>query len=192
ISWAFNWANFPAGELQNNVEFVPQLWGGSPDLLSAWPGNATMALANGATAFLGFNEPDQAAQANLSVQQAVFLWRQYMEPFAGNCGLKLISPAITNGEGPNMGLQYLVDFLGNCTACHIDAVAAHWYAGYNDTQYFKDHFTQIYNTTGKNIWVTEFMGWGTPEQETAFVEEIVPWLEEQPFIEKYALFGEWS
>lgn len=44
-----------------------------------------------------------------------------MEPFAGKA--KLVGPAVTNGGG----VEWLQQFLGNCTGCTIDAVAMHWY-----------------------------------------------------------------
>lgn len=44
-----------------------------------------------------------------------------MEPYAGK--VKLVGPAVTNGGG----VEWLQDFLGNCTACTIDAIAMHWY-----------------------------------------------------------------
>lgn len=44
-----------------------------------------------------------------------------MEPFHGKA--KLVSPAVTNGGG----VQWLQQFFGNCTGCHIDAIALHWY-----------------------------------------------------------------
>lgn len=41
----------------------------------------------------------------MGVDQAVDLWREHMQPFAGNA--KLVSPAVTNG-GPPMGITWLV------------------------------------------------------------------------------------
>lgn len=52
---------------------------------------------------------------------AAALWMTNMEPYAGK--VKLVGPAVTNGGG----VQWLEQFLGNCTACTIDAIAMHWY-----------------------------------------------------------------
>jgi hypothetical protein len=58
----------------------------------------------------------------MSVAEAVSLWKQHMEPYAVK--VKLISPAVT---GSPAGLQWLGDFLSQCTGCHISEVAVHWY-----------------------------------------------------------------
>ena len=34
------------------------------------------------------------------------------------------------------------------------------------------------------------MGLGTPDEQATFLKEVVPWLEEQNFVERYAAFGE--
>lgn len=70
------------------------------------------------------NEPDLDTQSDMTVPQAVALWKSAMSPFYGKA--KLVSPAVTNGGYP-MGVGYLQDFKGNCTQCwnEIDAVALH-------------------------------------------------------------------
>ena len=68
-----------------------------------------------------FNEPDNGGQSNIDPTTAAALWKANMEPFYGKA--KLIGPAVTNGGG----VQWLQQFLGNCTGCHIDAIAMHWY-----------------------------------------------------------------
>lgn len=68
-----------------------------------------------------FNEPDNAGQSNIDPTTAAALWKTNMEPFAGKA--KLVGPAVTNGGG----VEWLQQFLGNCTGCTIDAVAMHWY-----------------------------------------------------------------
>lgn len=67
-----------------------------------------MAFAdNGATALLGYNEPDLPGQADMDPVIAANLWKIYMQPFAGKA--KLISPAVTNGNSCNKGRCYGID-----------------------------------------------------------------------------------
>jgi hypothetical protein len=48
--------------------------------LSGWAAHAEAAIANNATHILGFNEPDNAGQSNLTAQQAADAWMQYIQP----------------------------------------------------------------------------------------------------------------
>ena len=51
-----------------------------------------------------------------------------------------------------MGLQWMSEFMGNCTSCTIDVVALHWYSSApSDLQ---NHIQQAYSKFGKPIWVT--------------------------------------
>lgn len=68
-----------------------------------------------------FNEPDNGGQSNIDPTTAAALWKANIQPFAGKA--KLVGPAVTNGGG----VQWLQQFLGNCTGCTIDAIAMHWY-----------------------------------------------------------------
>lgn len=97
-------------------------WG--PGSTPNWPQNAQAGINNGATHLLGMNEPDLDSQSNITPSAAATIWKTNMEPFFGKA--KLVSPAITNGGAP-MGVEWMKEFMGNCTGCHIDAVAMHWY-----------------------------------------------------------------
>lgn len=71
--------------------------------------------------YTSFNEPDNGGQSNIDPTTAAALWKANIQPFAGKA--KLVGPAVTNGGG----VQWLQQFLGNCTGCTIDAIAMHWY-----------------------------------------------------------------
>lgn len=68
-----------------------------------------------------FNEPDNAGQSNIAPAAAAALWKANIQPYAGK--VKLVGPAVTNGGG----VQWLQQFMGNCTGCTMDAIAMHWY-----------------------------------------------------------------
>lgn len=133
-----------------------------------------------------FNEPDLGTQANMAVSTAVSVWKTNMEPFYGQA--KLISPAVTNGPSP-MGLTYLSNFVSQCTGCHIDACAIHWYDSATNVAYFQAYIPQAHTACGgKPIWITEFGASGTDAQIVTFLQTVLPWLDSLDYVERYAYF----
>ncbi|KAK4048630.1 hypothetical protein OIV83_004600 [Microbotryomycetes sp. JL201] len=189
ISWAYNWAP-ESDALSAGVEFVPMLWDAKAD---GWQDKAKQAIKNGATAVLGFNEPDLAEQADMSIAEAVAAWKREIEPLGEEYkNVKLISPAVTNGVGSPenpMGIEWLKQFFAACTGCRIDAVALHWYDQATNIAYFFKHLEEAHKALGKPLWVTEYMGLGSPEQQAEFLKAVVPWLEQQTFVERHAAFA---
>ncbi|KAK9898541.1 glycoside hydrolase family 128 protein [Cystobasidium minutum MCA 4210] len=187
IAWAYNWYSAPNGDLTTNVEFTPMLWSNATDLTTIWANNVKAEKARGGTHLLGFNEPDLPGQADMTVAQSVANWKKYMEPY--KVDFKLVSPAVTNGGSP-MGVAYMKNFIGNCTGCQIDAVALHWYDAAWNTGYFFNYLNDAIKAFApRPIWLTEFRGSGTAAEQIKFIQTVVPWLEQQPGIERYALFG---
>jgi hypothetical protein len=185
VSWAYNWGSTSDG-LSGKFEYVPMLWGTGADKTGNWNDAANKALVSGSTYLLGFNEPDHSQQANISPSAAAAGWMQFMQPFAGKA--KLGSPAVTNGGG-DMGLTYLGNFLGACGGCTIDFVNIHWYDSASNVAYFKKHVQDAY-AAGKNrpLWITEFGASGSIDEQNTFLSEVIPWLDSQDFVERYAYF----
>ncbi|GAA5962665.1 hypothetical protein JCM8115_005911 [Rhodotorula mucilaginosa] len=183
---------------------------------STWNANAQAAIASGSK-HLAFNEPDLDSQADMTVAQSVTAWKQYMSPLVGK-GAKLGSMAVTNGGAP-MGIAYLQAFFAACPQCaqECDFVALHWYDAAWNTGYFtvrmslsppgltssstadlsalhaareKNYLADAYNTLQKPIWLTEFAGSGTVAEQQTFLKYVIPWMEKQTFIERYAGFGD--
>ncbi|GJN89713.1 hypothetical protein Rhopal_002700-T1 [Rhodotorula paludigena] len=161
ICWGYNWAS--TGEIKQGAMYIPML----------------------------FNEPDLAEQAHMSPSEAAELWKSEIESFSSFA--KLVSPAVTNGvkadNGSPMGVPWLQEFMSACDGCTIDAVALHWYDSAENTDYFTAYLTEAQAKLMKPIWLTEFMGTGTPEAQKKFLEFAVPWLDDQDWIERYAAFG---
>lgn len=61
---------------------------------------------------------------------------------------------------------------------------------HSNIDYFTSYLTDAHAKLKKPIWLTEFMGRGTLEEQKKFLQFAVPWLEKQDFIERYAVFGE--
>lgn len=117
-SWVYNWSPSSPSPSISGVEFVPMQWG--TDGLNGFLSGARSASA---TNVLGFNEPDYGQQSNIPVGTAVQMWKADINPLASS-GIRLGSPAVTSADS---GLQWLSDFLAQCSGCTVDFLAVHWY-----------------------------------------------------------------
>jgi hypothetical protein len=106
--------------------------------VNGWSTLVNNALNSGSKHILGFNEPDNSGQSNMSPQQAAAAWKQYIQPYGSRA--KLVSPAVTNGAAP-MGLAWLDSFFAACSGCQIDAVAIHIYDSATNIAYFKNYIS---------------------------------------------------
>lgn len=183
-SWAYNWGSSPGGTVPAGLTYVPMFWGLKS--VGSWKSDADAAIAAGSKALLGMNEPDLPAQSNMSPADAATAWTANMEPYHGKA--TLVGPAVTNGGGA-MGLTWLSSFLTACSACHIDAIAIHWYDSATNFAYFKQHVTDAYAAGGNRpIWITEFAGSGSADEQEAFLAQALPFLDSLDYVQKYAYF----
>lgn len=117
----------------------------------------------------------------MSVSDAVTAHKQYIQPLSGS--LRVGSPAVTNGAGADKGINWLKSFMSGCSDCKIDFVVAHYYA-WDKAEDFKAYMTNFHKTFNKPVWITEF---GVTEGDApAFLKEILPWMDAQDWIERYA------
>lgn len=185
FGWSYNWAATGPG---SGPEFVPMLWG--TKVLGEWPGAIEQSLSAGAKNILGFNEPDHPGQANMSPQEAADMWKEHMNPYAGRA--KLGSPAVTSDQaGGQKGLGWLRSFFDACGGqCTVDFLAIHWYGPASNVEGFKNHVREAVKFARgqgiSDVWVTEFRGEG--EGELKFVAEVLPWLDNEPGVARYAYF----
>lgn len=170
-NWYYNWGAQPTLEVQ--VPFVPMVWGKHTQV----PGKSEY--------ILGFNEPDGAAQSNLTPQQALAMW-----PSVRAAGATVGSPA-TAGSPVASG-SWLSHFEGD-----YDFVCVHWYAPPNPDA-FLSWLDEIHKQYNKPIWITEFAvaDWSakggpkstkfTPDQVLTFLKAVVPVLEYRDYIQRYS------
>lgn len=187
MSFAYNWASSHQGTIPSNIEYVPLLWGNTQSFTSTWQTNAQNAINSGSTHLMCFNEPDLDTQSNIDPQTAATDYKQYMSGMFGGKDIKLGAPAVTNGGG-TMGLTWLQNFLDACTDCQIDFVPIHWYDSATNIQYFQQHLEQAYNISGKPVWLTEYGASGSDSQIETFLQTVNPWMDQQPWIERYSYF----
>ncbi|GAB7355696.1 hypothetical protein MBLNU459_g6399t1 [Dothideomycetes sp. NU459] len=198
VSWAYNWFyqecdSDATCNYNSALEFVPMLYNDDAGLLQTWPAKAQAAINSGSKALFSFNEPDSCVDGSacMNVSTAVSTYQTYMEPFAGKALLG--APAVTNNGSPE-GLTYLQNFLSACTNCTIDFINVHCYMNvYSGAAYFETFINEtIKIAAGKPIWVTEF-GLNndysyTDAQLQNFLETVMPWLDQQSQIARYAYF----
>ena len=151
---------------------------------------------------LGFNEPDltYSGSSNIDPAPAATGYKTYMQPFAHSVRIGTPSILWNNIDGTSSGGAYnsrvwTEYFLGNCSTCTFDFAAIHYYQacvaddGSSAAGWFTGNVTDAWETLGLPIWVTEFECYGSEDQQRGFLEEVLPWLDEQVFVERYAYFG---
>lgn len=181
VTWAYNWGYDRIGA-SDSFDFSPMLWG----LPNAPNPQWTAAVeAAGVKEILGFNEPDLGSQSNINPSDAAAGYLEFMQPFADQ--VRIGTPAVTNGPPPNMGIGWMDQFVANCSTCTLDFVAIHWYSN-NDPEGFKSHVQQFYKYN-RPIWITEFAASGSEQDQISFLQTVLPWLDSQPLVERYAYFG---
>lgn len=86
-------------------------------------------------------------------------------------------------------------FLGNCTGCQFNFAAIHYYqdcfpaSGQSGSDWFIGNVTNAWNTLQLPIWITEFQCYGTDAQQAQFLQTVLPWLDAQSWVQRYAYFG---
>lgn len=187
-SWAYNWNLESGGSLPPGVEYCPMLWG--PKMYNDWNSAVNTPLSSGSSCILGFNEPDMASQSNMSPEQAATDYQTYITPLADKA--TLVTPAITNGGGPNVGLDWMKNWLAACNgACKPKVMAVHYYAN-ADISNFKDFINSATAFAAANdmgsVWITEFQNTGSTDEQVAFLKEAIPWLDANTAVGRYAYF----
>jgi hypothetical protein len=107
-----------------------------------------------------------------------------------NQGLRIGSAAPAGGNK-----NWIVEFEQACGgSCNADFIAIHVYV--SDIEVFKKTVTDAYNLHGNRpIWVTEWAchdfggGGGTCNDPYGFTTQATQWMDSQPWVERYSLFG---
>ncbi|KAF5331943.1 hypothetical protein D9611_008976 [Ephemerocybe angulata] len=206
VTWYYTWSVWPVatgGGLQKttnvDLEWVPMLWGNrTAGEFSSKIGDALKTAVGDGTgqvkAVLGMNEPEQPGQSNMTPEQGVEMWLQYMEPLRA-MGLRLGSPAVSSG--PN-GKLWMQDFFKACNGrCSVDFIAMHWYGVNPDA--FIAHLYDYYHTfnTTYPLWITEwachnFVDSSSPctsSNITDFLAKTQGFMDDTPWVERYSYFG---
>ncbi|KAF8916849.1 hypothetical protein CPB85DRAFT_1215960 [Mucidula mucida] len=183
----YTWSSWPvAGASAAGFNVIPQLWGDK----DIYDFTQNIGKYNTPTWILGFNEPNEPGQSNMSPDHAVELWWKYMEPQRAN-GHKLVSPAVS---GSPEGFEWMKSFFSKCSGCHIDMVATHWY----DVKAadFIAYQQKYHDQFGLPIIVTEFacQNFNGGAQCSSgdiwdFMGQVTSWMDNTDWILNYCYFG---
>ncbi|KAF2819817.1 hypothetical protein CC86DRAFT_374938 [Ophiobolus disseminans] len=191
FGFAYNW-----GQVENNdvgAPYIPMMHRPSESTAEAWLKNVDKAVAKGGKAVMGFNEPDHAAQANLSPADACTAWKNYMNPIAASHpDVTIIGPSVTNGPPP-MGIDWLSRFHDACPDAIVHATNIHFYDIYESATItrFKAQVEKAASLYGKPVWVTEFglnPGSASQEQAATFLKEAMAYLDASDKVQGYSWF----
>ncbi|KAG8685740.1 hypothetical protein FRC11_010149, partial [Ceratobasidium sp. 423] len=127
----------------------------------------------------------------MTAQDGVNFWKQYLEPLKST-GVRLGSPTTTSGPS---GKTWMQEFFALCAgSCMVDFVALHWYGNIADE--FIAYLDDFHNAFQLPIWVTEYSCQNFINGTQCTYEEIVQFLnttrtymDQTPWVERYAWFG---
>ena len=189
--WFYNWGSKRPLGVPEGVDWVPMIHHDSAS------NPATGALAqihaekeHKPTAVLGFNEPDQKSQGDMTVEQALELWPKLEE-----LNLPLGSPS-----GVHADCEWMQSFMKQAAKrkYRVDFVTIHWYGDPNAAQ-FMGHLDRVAKLYKMPLWITEFCpgDWNalktgknkhTQKDVMRFIKDTLPRLERVSYLHRYAWF----
>lgn len=185
ITWGYNWG--PTDNFPEPIEFWPMQWGSfswtqRPSLAPEWRRNGEP------IALMGYNEPDKADQANLSVNIAASMW-----PRLEALHTPLLGPAVAGHPANSPWIQGFMARAGS-DELRLDYVGMHSYGGPNPDS-FINQITSARNAWGRDVVVSEFsvVDWNntnnwTTEPVYTFFAEVLWRMELLPSVHRYAVF----
>jgi hypothetical protein len=189
--WHYSWGNELSEFEPVNIDFVPMQWGKWGPDEAKLAELKTLKEEGKIRYLLGFNEPDGAKQANMTVQEALDKW-----PVLESVGLPLGSPACVDPTG-----AWMKEFMQKAGegGLRVDFVCVHWYGGTSAASLISK-LEEVYSLYGKPIWITEFApaDWNaaTPQENKhspaavlSFMQTVLPQLEELSYVKRYAWFS---
>jgi hypothetical protein len=198
ISWHYDWTPNNSAYLgyTGAAIFVPEFWDGS--LIMPESGDSPWVFT--------FNEPDVVTQSNMTVAQAIADWPTVVADANG----KLIGAPDIGGNLISGGGSWLSSFMSSAGTAgdEVDFIALHVYpmgAGTetaDQVSSFEDYVTSVHAAypsypivvnewalANRNTWDPTGI---TPAAQVAFVNQIVPWLESQPWIIGYSWYDAYN
>jgi hypothetical protein len=194
-TWYYNWEISPSPTCPS-TPFVPMVWGHSNEQTQASiTSEVAGVVAKGYKYVLGFNEPDNSTQSNITVATAIALW-----PAFNNSAVLIGSPA---SQANSTGQTWFESFMSTVNAdttgtLRVDFIAAHWY-GWNTgscdakAANLESYLNYLEGIPGNRpIWLTE---WGclndsNPDAATvqAFFTGAVTMFTKHPRLVRYAWY----
>jgi len=187
IHWLGNYYSGAPGGLAKHVEFVPQMYG--LDSTNDWSQRADAAVKNNTKYFLSFGEP---GTPNPKLYQtpngAAQFYMDQMNRYAKE-GVTIGAPGCLGGP---QDWQWDQQFLCQCQGlgCDIGFIAGHWFDAAAPLEQQVERAkgtveTYIAVAKGKPVWMDNIWAKGTDDEQKAFMNVMIPWLEKNPAIQRY-------
>lgn len=142
--------------------------------------------------FIGFNEPYNVGQPNLSIEQAAQLWKQHVLEAKRKFDFKLGSPAMASSPAGKNWLQEFFDALEGHD--EVNFVVLHWDG--LKVAALEFFVKDLHSTFKKRIWLntfacTFFGGGNQPNEEEVahFAQAAFKFLDHENFVERCAWYG---
>jgi hypothetical protein len=171
------------------------IWGhtGNEQNASAIASSIASFVGGGREYVLGFNEPDNSTQSNISVATAVSLWPSFDDP-----AIKVGSPATQANSSGQAWFSDFVSQLDGNPNLRADFLAVHWY-GWNagscdaNASQLESYLRWVEGLPGGHpIWLTE---WGCLNQSAPDVDTVVKFFNgalavfgRHPRVQRYAWY----
>ena len=204
--WNYSWDTTLIEQQPTDSAFLPMVWGAweADELRERLNKHIVPKIKSGDVhRILGFNEPDKLEQANMPYTEALTYW-----PILESLYVPLCSPACANPlsdiDDSTQGVRgtWMRDFMkaADKRGYRVDYIGVHWYGGASPIA-FKQRMIDIYNAYGQRpLLITEFAlaDWGaknpgensiTQKDVLAFMQNVLPWMEQQNWIAGYAWFS---
>lgn len=191
FAWYYTWIDWALRDIDTTPEatsYVGMIW----DETHATSAALDRIVASGARELLGFNEPDLATQAGMTVAQALALW-----PLLQSTGLRMGSPAASQTR--TLGADsWLGQFMAGAEkqGLRVDFISVHYYSDDGDVGAFKAWLEAVHAQYHKPIWVTEWVlaDWTgvrsfTVEEQAAFARAGTEMMDDLDFVERQAWFA---
>jgi hypothetical protein len=185
LSWYYNWTTTTG--CTTTAQFVPQIWGHANEAITS---EVTKAVAAGQTTILGFNEPDNTGQSNMSVAAAIALWPELNQPGV----VRLGSPATSANSAGQMWFEQFMTQVKQ-KGLRVDFIALHWY-GWNSGSCNDANALESYIKWAEQwnlpLWITEFgcLNMSAPTAATVktFYDDDIVMFKKHPLLERYGWY----
>lgn len=189
--WIYAWGPKRPMGVPEGVDWVPMIHNDKPTS----PALKALELVQAEqvhkpTALLGFNEPDQKSQGDMTVEQALALWPK----------LEALNIPLGSPSGIHADCEWMQSFMKQAAKLkyRIDFVTVHWYGDPNATQ-LMSHLDRVAKLYKLPVWITEFCpgDWSTgktgknkhtQKDVLKFIKDALPRLERASFVHRYAWF----
>ena len=182
LSWYYHWSTDPALGADEDLQFVPMIWGNWGDQWLQDPSNKKYKQV-------------LAAQSNVSVEDALTAMKAYKKS-----GLRVGSPC--TGVPAYWSQDWFWKFMDGVKKKNlkVDFIAVHCYLESGDPKPFIDMIDATWEKWHKPIWITEFgvaewtkgkwNNWTEGSDETVyrFMKTVIPAMDKRPYVERYAWF----